>query len=674
LWKLWTGEAAAMVAVLAVVAMWAPAPGYDTDRGTYEATGRQIIVPDCSSIHCFRPLVAWIVEQAPGPSLLKWKTYAVLANTAGGMAVMAFATAMGFAPRAARLAGWLSAVGFGSFFTLFDPHTSDPLMYAAGPVVATLLVRERFAAAGLTATVGIFAKEFAAAPLFIVSAAEAMARRWTVAFRVGAIAAAVTLVWLVLQLWLMLGFNYSYAGSASADLFGGGYIRVWASYVSPRVAAATILGEFGALFLLIPLGLWRSGADLRRMAIASVPAIIALAYVQQPDRALWNFHFIAVPLAVIVLDRLAWPWSVAFVVTYGMANLRLGAQVPWAPSARLGLAISSILGMVAIANDLRRRGGLAATVRARRNRASARIVRSLPGTRRVSGSVRPPHRVFVAALVIGYALAFTLVADVWAHRRSQDGYGVNVWGYRGPVARQTKVEDRRILVLGGSVAFGTGLTHAETVPAYLERNLNQKWRQGYASLVATVINLAGPGDAPASYAATLRDFEMPGTDVVCLLIDPQLQPAGSPDPWRHRSAIFRWSGYFPVLLSTRQGAAQAGAAWSDPVRGDRGQPVALCEGEAEPSCDAVESVVARVLESGHKVAVVQLPHVSAATNRSNVLADRLRQRFEARQVFRNIDLTTAAELTAVRDGGPLTAPEADRIADLLTTPMLELMR
>jgi hypothetical protein len=300
-------------------------------------------------------LVAWVVEHLPGPSRAKWKAYSVLANAGAGVAVIALSLALGFSARGALMAGWTSAMGFGSLFTLFDPHTSDPLMYLLGPALTMLLVTRRLRMAGWLAAVGVLAKEFAVAPLWIYGIAEGLARRWVEAARAVTLAAAVTLMWIAIQLFLIVTFNYSYAGSASADVFGGGYIRLWATYVSPRVAAATIFGELGALFLLLPFGLLRSGPDLRRLAIASVPAVLALAYVQQPDRALWNFHFIAVPLGMIVLERAPAALGWLFVVFFATANLRLGAQVPFVPAARFALAATVILAVAAIVIDFRGR-------------------------------------------------------------------------------------------------------------------------------------------------------------------------------------------------------------------------------------------------------------------------------------------------------------------------------
>lgn len=339
----------AIAVVLGCVAAAAPAPSYATDRGTYETIGRQWILPDCGDLHCFRMLVAWILEQLPGPSLLKWKAYAVVANAAAAMALARLCGTLGLSRPAAIHAAWLAALGFGSLFTLFDPYTSDPLMFFLGPALIDLLLRNQIAAAAAIAAVGVFAKEFAAAPLWILTIYTASARQWERCARVLFAAMSVTLVWIAFHLTLTLKYNYSYAASASADLLGGGYLRHWASYMSPRVAASAVFGEFGALFLLIPAGLWWGSQQLRRLAVAAIPALLALAYVQQPDRALWNFHFLAIPLSVIVLEELPSALIWLFIAAYGLANLRVGAQLPFVPSARFPVVLSVLLALTAIA-------------------------------------------------------------------------------------------------------------------------------------------------------------------------------------------------------------------------------------------------------------------------------------------------------------------------------------
>jgi hypothetical protein len=336
-------------ALLAVVAALTPAPWYATDRGAYETIGRQWIVPDCSDLQCFRVLVAWTLEHLPGPSLFKWKAYAVLANAGAAVALGQLCAALGLSRRPATYAMWLAAFGFGSLYTLFDPYTSDPLMFLLGPALLTLLLSDRIAAASVVASVGVLAKEFAVAPLWIFAIASAIAREWDRFYRVLLGAMTATLICVALHTWLTLKYNYSLADNTSTHLLSGGFLRVWVSYVTPRVAAAVVFAEFGALFLLIPAGLWWASRQLRQFAIAAVPALVALAYVQQPDRALWNFHFLAIPLAVLVLDALPPVLAWLFVATYALANLRVGAQIGFVPSARFPVAVSVLLALAAIA-------------------------------------------------------------------------------------------------------------------------------------------------------------------------------------------------------------------------------------------------------------------------------------------------------------------------------------
>src|SRR5437016_1139241 len=124
-----------IVIVLGAIAVLTPKPWYGTDRDTYQALGRQFVLADCSELHCFRVLVAWTLESLPGPSLVKWKAFAVLANAAAALAVGRLCLVLGLSARAAGHATWLAAVGFGPFYTLFDSYTSDPLMFLLGPLL-----------------------------------------------------------------------------------------------------------------------------------------------------------------------------------------------------------------------------------------------------------------------------------------------------------------------------------------------------------------------------------------------------------------------------------------------------------------------------------------------------------------------------------------------------------
>ena len=339
-----------LVVLLGAIAA-AAQPPKSSDRDVYQKIGRRFVVMDCGDVHCFRPLVAVVLEHLPGPSLLKWKAYAVLMIAASAVAVARLCLLLGLSARAAGFATWIAAFGYGPLQSVFDPYTSDPLMYLLGPLLVADLLENRLVRAGLVGCVGVLAKEFAAAPLWIYALFAALQRRWDTAVRVSLSALTATLVWLTLQTTLMTLYNYRYGQNASVDLLGGGYLVAWARALGPRLTAAYLFMAFGPLYVLLLPGLLRAGRSVRLLALSCLPAAAAFVYVQQPDRALWNFHFIVIPIAVLVLvelpDWLCW----LFVFSYGVANLRLGAPQPAIfPSIRLAmLAISMALAAMAIA-------------------------------------------------------------------------------------------------------------------------------------------------------------------------------------------------------------------------------------------------------------------------------------------------------------------------------------
>jgi hypothetical protein len=345
---------AAFAALLGGAAWLAPAPAYATDRDVYEAVGRALVVPDCSGLHCFRPLVPWIVDRFPGPSIVHWKVYAVLLNAAAGVATGWLARVWGLSRRGSSLAAAMSAFGFGAFFTVFDPHSADPLMFAAAPALFALLWRNQLEAATVLSAVAVMGKEFAAAPLWMFAAYRALAGRWVDALRPLASAYGVTLLWVALQLLLMAAFNYTYDRNASVDLLHGGYLRHWLEHLSLRLAVLAVYGVYGPVYVLAVVGLLIGGTPWRRLAMAAVPAALALCYVQQPDRALWNFHFVMIPLAALVLERAPAGFAWSFVGVFALANARLAAQLPFLPSSRLLALIALAAAVPSVVLALRR--------------------------------------------------------------------------------------------------------------------------------------------------------------------------------------------------------------------------------------------------------------------------------------------------------------------------------
>ena len=344
LWRLTIGVGVA----LAAIAWLSPAPDRVTDRDVYEATAAHGVVVDCADLHCFRVLVPWILGRLPGSSDTKWSLYSAIANTAAAVGVHQLALALGVRQPAATIAGALAAFGFGSLYTLHDPFTADPLMFALGPILTWLIVRERVATAGIVGSIGVLAKEFAAAPLYIGALWAFGGRRTVLGMRVLAAANTAFLVWLALQFTLMLRYNYGYGDNPSTHLLSGGYVRPRLAGQSALGAGAALFNVYGAVYVLAPVGFLLAPSRVRGLALSALPVALIFAYVQQPDRALWNVHFIALPLAAFVLMRAPAPLGWGVVTASLVANLRAGAQLMVLPDARVGHAIAVALAIGAV--------------------------------------------------------------------------------------------------------------------------------------------------------------------------------------------------------------------------------------------------------------------------------------------------------------------------------------
>ena len=76
----------ALVALLGVVAALVPTPDYPTDKDRYELMSRHWFIPQCDDIHCFRPLVSWVLGSLPERVPFQWPAYAVLFEAAAAVA------------------------------------------------------------------------------------------------------------------------------------------------------------------------------------------------------------------------------------------------------------------------------------------------------------------------------------------------------------------------------------------------------------------------------------------------------------------------------------------------------------------------------------------------------------------------------------------------------------
>jgi hypothetical protein len=343
------GHAALAAVALAAIGMAAPIPSFPTDKNIYEQMSRQWFIQDCDDLQCFRVAVPWTLGLLPGTGYVKWRTYAVICEALAGLAMAIWVRRLGASLPAARQVLWLTALGSGALFAVHDPHTSDPLMHVLAPVLMVLLIDRRVAIAVAMSIAGVFAKEFAAVPLVVMGIARAFEQRFADTRRMLFGAALVVATWAAWNLFVRAAFNYSMAGSASAStLWSGGYLWYWYSHIGKMLAAITLAAAFGGLWLLWPVGVARGPAFLRHLTAAGLVALGVFVYVQQPERALWNFAFLVMPAAAVVFDRIPQALGWLLVATHAAIGLRMGAQLTAVPQARITLALSAGLAVMAI--------------------------------------------------------------------------------------------------------------------------------------------------------------------------------------------------------------------------------------------------------------------------------------------------------------------------------------
>lgn len=149
------------------------------------------------------------------------------------------------------------------------------------------------------------------------------------------------------------------------------------------------------------------------------------------------------------------------------------------------------------------------------------------------------------ALSLAAGGAVLLAADLYLHSRAERSAGLNIWGYRGPLAGRKAEGERRIAFLGGSTMFGYGVTWDQAIPALVEQRLDRPGRP------ISAVNLGYNNEGAYSFRYTLEDFRSLAYDIAVLyegyndlMGDPQ---APNTSVFRHESAVFRLVGYYPLL-------------------------------------------------------------------------------------------------------------------------------
>lgn len=185
---------------------------------------------------------------------------------------------------------------------------------------------------------------------------------------------------------------------------------------------------------------------------------------------------------------------------------------------------------------------------------------------------------YLGAVLIGVvgACLLLLAGDTYAHAKFDDFGGLNRWGYRGRVVGMKEPGEYRIVVLGGSTAFGYGVRYWEAWPAQLEDQLHAP-RPADGHLVVgrrdiTVINLGYNAEGSYAMRQTLDDFEWLRPDAVLLYEGYNDLGGINRNVFRRDSVVFRKTGYLPILplvLHEKLMALQSGGFLDAAYRDER---------------------------------------------------------------------------------------------------------
>ncbi len=198
-------------------------------------------------------------------------------------------------------------------------------------------------------------------------------------------------------------------------------------------------------------------------------------------------------------------------------------------------------------------------------------------------------------LALGLPGAAILAADVYLHNRVQKSAGVNRWGYRGfPVSRKRRGE-HRLVVLGGSTAFGYGVRSDEAFPAQLEADLRPAAKNGAP---VSVVNLGWNNTGAYCFRFVLEDYASLDYDAV-ILYEGYNDLGDKPNvyPGRRESPIFRLTGYYPIFPVAFKEKAMALRFGGDIEAGYRDAKTVFRPGLASRTTAGALDAAARIGES-----------------------------------------------------------------------------
>jgi lysophospholipase L1-like esterase len=310
-------------------------------------------------------------------------------------------------------------------------------------------------------------------------------------------------------------------------------------------------------------------------------------------------------------------------------------------------------------------------------------------------------KIATAAISTVICVSILWGADLYLHRK----HGVNLWGYRGAALGRKLPGEKRVAVLGGSTTWGYGLNAGQDFPAQLEQMLAQN--KGADTPAIKVLNLGFNGEGAYSFTQTLGDYDYLDPDVVILYSGYNDLNAPNYYNFRHRTPLFKWTGYLPLLPSL---TADKLSAWTAQLTGRHDQTVfapptldhkdepsglrqqldrppesttekreaANCSSKWQFYCEHVNVAAEMALAKGERVLIVTEPYISNAhVEQQAQLESMLAARFANQPRLRYINLGRLIDLrdpSLCWDGMHLNEEGNRRIATALSEPVREMLQ
>jgi hypothetical protein len=323
-----------------------------TDRNDYDYNGREPLTAYCpNTVYCYRILVPMLLERVAIDPELRWKTTQVMANTATGTIVAVTMTGAPF------IASTLLQTSYAFAYTAYDPYTPDPIVFLIAALVAYCWMGDRSLVVGPMVALFVLAKEtvalIATVPAMAALVASDRAARWR-----WLIPAAMAWAALLSFHWYMDTYaGWGISALPSSNFLSGSWLAIWwQNNPSLMHKALMVFAPFGFGWLFAMLGYRHVTRALKQFTLGAALPLLALTYVQAPDRALGNAFFIVVPLATAFLAQLPRRVAWAAAVTTGLLTVRMGLSTDLLPPASVLFIPASLAAAWAVAVYARKTG------------------------------------------------------------------------------------------------------------------------------------------------------------------------------------------------------------------------------------------------------------------------------------------------------------------------------